>query len=77
MGFAVVTSTTGHQRIARGREWLDAKQSAEEVLIIGATLGAANELARSLAQAKRASFGYHRLSLGQLASTRSLGQASH
>jgi hypothetical protein len=37
-------------------------------LIIGATLGAANELTRGLAQEKRASFGYHRLTLGQLAS---------
>ena len=41
---------------------------AEEVLIVGATLGAANEIARSLAQTKGASFGYHWMTLGQLAS---------
>ncbi len=68
MGVTVFTSAASRHRIALGRDWLDARRPAEEVLIIGATLGAANELARSLAQAKRASFGYHRLTLGQLAS---------
>src|SRR5215471_11981173 len=68
MGLTVVTSATSRRRIAHARDWLHARQPAEEVLIIGATLGAANELARSIAQEKRASFGYHRLTLGQLAS---------
>jgi ATP-dependent helicase/nuclease subunit B len=47
---------------------LKARLAVEEVLIIGATLSTANELARSLAQEKCASFGYHRLTLGQLTS---------
>src|SRR6516162_504106 len=68
MGLSVITSTAGHHRTARGRDWLSARAPAEEILIIGATLGAANEIARALAQAKRASFGYHRLTFGQLAS---------
>ncbi len=68
MGITVVTSSASQDRIAYGRKWLDAKRPAEEVLIVGATLGAANELARSLAQARRASFGYHRMSWAQLAS---------
>ena len=68
MGYSVVTSAAGHDRITHARDWLKASAPAEEVLIIGATLGAANELARNLAQDKRASFGYHRLSFGQLAS---------
>src|SRR6516162_6825913 len=68
MGFSVVTSAASHHRVARGRDWLKARTPTEEILIIGATLGAANELARSVAQAKRASFGYHRLTFGQLAS---------
>src|SRR5215472_2365967 len=68
MGFSVVTSAAGHHRIALVRDWLGARAPAEEILIIGPTLGAANELTRSLAQEKRASFGYHRLTLGQLAS---------
>ena len=62
-------SAASHHRIARGRDWLEARAPAEEVLIIGATLGAANEVARSVAQTKGASFGYHRMTLGQLAST--------
>ena len=68
MGPTVVTSAESRHRIARAGEWLHARRPAEEVLIIGPTLGAANELTRSLAQEKRGSFGYHRLTLGQLAS---------
>jgi hypothetical protein len=68
MGFTVITSAAGHHRIARGRDWLNARAPTEEILIIGATLGAANEIARALAQAKRASFGCHRLTFRQLAS---------
>ena len=68
MGFSVITSAASHYRVARGRDWLKACAPTEETLIIGATLGAANELARSVAQDKRASFGYHRLTFGQLAS---------
>ena len=68
MGLTTVTSAASRHRIARARDWLNARRPAEEVLIIGATLGAGNELTRGLAQEKRASFGYHRLTLGQLAS---------
>ena len=68
MGLSVVASVASHQRIACGEDWLKARGPAEEVLIIGATLGAANEIARSLARTKGASFGYHRMTLGQLAS---------
>src|SRR5262249_47191447 len=69
MGIAAVKSAASHHRIARGRDWLKGRAPAEEVLIIGASLGAANEIARNIAQEKRASFGYHRLTLGQFAST--------
>jgi len=72
MGFSVVTSAAGLHRIALARDWLGARAPAEEILIIGASLGAANELARSLAQEKRASFGYHRLTFAQLASALAL-----
>jgi ATP-dependent helicase/nuclease subunit B len=68
VGLTVVTSAAGHHRIARCRDWLKARAPAEEILIIGTTPGAANELARSIAQERRASFGYHRLTLAQLAS---------
>jgi hypothetical protein len=77
MGLTVITSAAGHHRIARCRDWLKARGPAEEILIIGATPGAANELARSIAQEKRASFGYHRLTLAQLASGPILGAVRH
>jgi hypothetical protein len=72
VSLTVVTSAASRHRIAHARDWLHARQPAEEVLIIGATLGAANELTRDLAQEKRASFSYHRLTLGQLVSRRFL-----
>src|SRR6516165_10690601 len=56
-----------HRRMARARAWLEAREPAEEILIIGATLDAANEVARGMAQMKGAAFGWHRLSLTQLA----------
>ena len=39
----------------------------EEVLLIGASLDAANELTRKVAEAKGAAFGWHRVTLPQLA----------
>jgi hypothetical protein len=68
MALTALISAASYYRIARGRDWLNARQPAEEVLIIGASPDAANELTRSLVREKRASFGYHRLTLGQLAS---------
>ena len=68
MAVTVITSAASHHRVAHGRGWLYAKRPAEEILIVGATLGAANEVARSLAIEERASFGYQRLTSGQLAS---------
>jgi ATP-dependent helicase/nuclease subunit B len=63
----VVTSVSSRSRIERARAWLETRDAAEEVLILGASLGAANELARSLAKTKGAAFGWHRLTLVQLA----------
>jgi hypothetical protein len=45
MGVIAVTSVANHERILCGQEWLQTKRPAEKVLIIGATLGAANEIA--------------------------------
>jgi hypothetical protein len=57
----VVTSAVNHRRIGRARTWLESRLVAEEVLIIGASLDAANELARKVAEEKGAAFGWHRL----------------
>ena len=42
MGLTAVTSAASRRRIARARDWLNARRPAEEVLIIGTTLGAAH-----------------------------------
>jgi hypothetical protein len=55
-----------HHRIARARAWLSLRDRADELLIIGASLDAANELARSVVQTGRSVFGWHRFSLSQL-----------
>ena len=47
-------------------KWLLARAPAEEVVIVGANLDAANELARRVATEKGAAFGWHRLTLSQL-----------
>ena len=67
MSTRVLTSAVSHRRIARARAWLEARAPAEEVLIIGASLDSANELARQVAQMRGAAFGWHRLTLTQLA----------
>jgi ATP-dependent helicase/nuclease subunit B len=68
MDLTVITSASSHVRIASGQDWLKGRRPTEETLIIGPTLVAANEIARSVTRNKGASFGYHRMTLGQLAS---------
>jgi hypothetical protein len=63
----VVTSAVNQRRIGRARTWLESRVVAEEVLIVGASLDAANELARQVAEEKGAAFGRHRVTLPQLA----------
>ena len=62
-------SVMNQRRIRRALAWLEGRVPAEEVLIVGATLGAANELARRVAKERKrgAAFGWHRLTLSQLA----------
>ena len=67
MSVHAVISSTGHHRIHIAQRWLENRAAAEEVLIVGATLDAANELARKVAKNKAAAFGWHRLTLPQLA----------
>lgn len=63
----LVVSSVNLRRIARARVWLEARQPGEEVLIVGASLDAANELVRRVVSEKGAAFGWHRLTLPQLA----------
>src|SRR4051812_36517619 len=67
MGSKVIISPAAHSRIAHARAWLESRSPAEQILIVAATSDAGNELARGVAEAKGASFGWHRLSLAQFA----------
>jgi ATP-dependent helicase/nuclease subunit B len=62
-----IVSAANDRRIRRARVWLEGRSAGEEVLIVGATPDAANELARSVVTTKGAAFGWHRLTLPQLA----------
>jgi ATP-dependent helicase/nuclease subunit B len=65
----VVTSVASRCRIERARIWLETRNPAEELLILGATLAAASDLVRGLAKSKGSAFGWHRLTLAQLAAS--------
>ena len=67
MSTNAIVSATNNRRIGCARAWLEARSAGEEVLIVGATPDAANELARSVATTKGAAFGWHRLTLSRLA----------
>lgn len=67
MAARLVLSSVNHRRIGRARAWLEARKPAEEVLIVGASLDAANELVRQVVSDKGAAVGWHRLTLAQLA----------
>jgi ATP-dependent helicase/nuclease subunit B len=67
MSATAVTSAVNHRRIRRARAWLESRELAEEVVIVGASLDAANELGRRVAKEKGAAFGWHRITLSRLA----------
>jgi ATP-dependent helicase/nuclease subunit B len=74
MPAAAVKSAASRSRLERARAWLATKGSAQEVLILGASLHAANEFARATVKAKGAAFGWHRLTLAQLVASIALPQ---
>jgi ATP-dependent helicase/nuclease subunit B len=67
MSANAIVSAANDRRIRRARASLEGRSAGEEVLIVGATPDAANELARSVATTKGAAFGLHRLTLSRLA----------
>ena len=72
MTATVVISVEARSRVERARAWLETRPRAEEVLILAANLEAARQLARALARERGAGFGWHRLTLAQLAGTMAL-----
>ena len=63
----VVVSSSADERLSRAREFVRAVAPGTRVLIIGASRGAADDLARDVATLVPATFGIQRLSLTQLA----------
>jgi hypothetical protein len=62
-----VTSVAHRRRLERARAWLESRGQSEELLVVGATLDCANELARAIAKDRGVAFGWHRLGISQLA----------
>jgi hypothetical protein len=67
MGRRIVVSATAHRRLARARAWLGRRSAAEEVVVLGSTLEAGNELTRRAIPTSGSAFGWHRMSLAQFA----------
>src|SRR4051812_25786186 len=63
----IVSSVAHGRRLERARAWLEGRGQSEELLVVGATLDGANELARVIASGKGVTFGWHRLGVSQLA----------
>ena len=63
----LVTSTSAATRLAAARAFLAARPPASETIIVGASRGAADDLARALARQAGATFGVTRFSLTELA----------
>src|SRR5688572_30340464 len=65
--FRVVESSSASVRLAAAAAFLHRLPSHHAVTIVGATRGAADDLARAVAASRSATFGVQRLSLTQLA----------
>lgn len=63
----VVQCSRAELRLREASAWLASRAPGEEVLVIGATHDATSELIRSVAATRGSGFGWHRLTLGQLA----------
>ncbi|MBI3401608.1 MAG: PD-(D/E)XK nuclease family protein [Acidobacteria bacterium] len=63
----VVSSTSAASRLDAARRFLSGRPPAEEIVIAGASRGAADDLARAIARDAGATFGLHRFSLTELA----------
>jgi RecB family exonuclease len=65
----VATSSENRRRIRRVCAWLENRALDEELVLIGALLDSVNELARNVVKERGAAFGWHRLTLPQLAAS--------
>jgi CRISPR/Cas system-associated exonuclease Cas4 (RecB family) len=67
MNLRAVQSGSGSVRLLQAHQFLSQFPSGTEVLLLGASRGAVDDLARAIAMEKGATFGLHRLSFTQLA----------
>ena len=72
MSFRLVISPSNAERLSAAREFVQSYPAGARVLIVGASRGAADDLARTVAAATEATFGVQRLSLTQLAARSAL-----
>ena len=63
----IITATSAAARLAAAREFLGGRPPATELVIIGASRGAADDLARAIARHAGSTFGITRFSLTELA----------
>ncbi len=63
----VAVSASAAERIAQASRWLTEQGRATEILLVGATMQAVTDLARTAGHALGGSFGWHRLTLVRLA----------
>ena len=64
----VITSTSAAARLAAARRFAAERSPSEELVVVAASRGAADDFAREAARAAPATFGLYRFSLTQLAS---------
>src|SRR5919106_4456380 len=62
-----VQSGSAAVRLRQARRFLDQFEAGAEVLLLGASRGSVDDLARTIALERGATFGLHRLSFTQLA----------
>jgi hypothetical protein len=67
MSVTAVTSVAHRRRLERARAWLESRGQSEELLVVGASLDGANEIARAAAKKNGVAFGWYRLGFSQLA----------
>ena len=72
MQFRLVVSPSNAERLSAARDLIAACTPGTRVLIVGASRGAADDLARQVAATRPATFGIQRLSLTQLAARSAL-----
>jgi CRISPR/Cas system-associated exonuclease Cas4 (RecB family) len=73
----VITSTSAFARLEAARAFLSRRQPSSEVVIVGASRGAADDLARAVALESGAVFGLSRFSLTEIAARAAAERMAH